>query len=162
MFLLFDLCIVYNCVKIVLSFFLNFGCLGLDFIQKLWFVIFPLQVFEGKPYYLDIVGNFKPVAASGQELVITFHSFRVNRLSFVAHIVDAAQPPTAQLFLNKELVTPSGKRAEPPIFTLAASLPSFDAGLVSPDLEPDQWKAKLEAAKLSLGRIIFSSSLSIV
>lgn len=123
----------------------------MDFILKLWFAIFLLQVFEGKPYYLDIVGNFKPVSASGQELVITFHSFRVNRLSFVAHIVDTSQPPTAQLFLNKELVTPFGKRAEPPLFALTASLPSYDAGLVSPDLEPEQWREKLEAAKLSLG-----------
>lgn len=112
---------------------------------------FVLQVFEGKPYYLHIVGNFKPVAASGQELYITFRSFRVNRLSFVAHVIDASQPPAAQLFLSKEPADPSGKRLEPPLFTLPVSLPDFDTRLASPDTEPEQWRENLEAAKLSIG-----------
>lgn len=109
------------------------------------------QVFEGKPYYVDVAGNFAPVAASGQELFVTFHSFRVNRLSFVARVVDISHAPAAKLFVNKELAVSGGKVMEPPLFSLDVALPDFDAGLISPDMEPEQWKAKFESAKLSVG-----------
>lgn len=84
--------------------------------------------------YVEMGGNLVPVTKSGDQLRLTFHSFRDNRVSFVVRVRDALSEDTAggRLVLMQD---PKSVRAmsagipSAPLCTLNITLPDVVPGI---------------------------------
>ena len=106
------------------------------------------EVSNGKPYNMEISGNMVPFAASPGQLFLIFHSFRVNRLSYMAKVQDASQPLTCQISVFRN----SHARTKQPVCSLDVSLEHLRTShtAMSPEAE-EKWRQAFDKVKESFG-----------
>jgi len=84
-------------------------------------------------------GNLIPVAKSGEQLYISFHSFHENRLPVVVRIRDSNEDAIGRLAFMQEPKVARGEVPLTPICTLNIKLPDLDREAT---IEKEQSKLK--------------------
>ncbi|XP_067131477.1 ankyrin-2-like isoform X18 [Centruroides vittatus] len=82
-----------------------------------------VEVLQNKPQYLEFAGNLVPITKSGDQLFLTFHAFRENRLPFSIRIKDPLQEPMGRIAFMKEPKVGRGEPQPVPICNLNIALP---------------------------------------
>lgn len=84
-----------------------------------------VEVLQNKPQYLEFAGNLVPITKSGDQLFLTFHAFRENRLPFSIRIKDSLQEPMGRIAFMKEPKVGRGEPQPIPICNLNIALPDI-------------------------------------
>lgn len=61
-----------------------------------------IEVLEGKPLYLEFIGNLVPISKTGDQLVLNFKAFHENRLPFTARVRDLEEPALGRILFMRE------------------------------------------------------------
>ncbi|CAF0977665.1 unnamed protein product, partial [Didymodactylos carnosus] len=67
-----------------------------------------VEVLNGNSIYVDVGGNLHAVVKTSDQLIITFRSFRENRLPFVVHIRDPHQDANGRMSFCKDNLKTTG------------------------------------------------------
>jgi len=82
-----------------------------------------VEVLENKPQYVEFAGNLTPVTKQGEQLSLTFHAFRENRLPIVVRVKDADQEPAGRIAFMREQRHTKHEPPQQPICNLSIVLP---------------------------------------
>ncbi|XP_072156429.1 uncharacterized protein [Bemisia tabaci] len=82
-----------------------------------------IEVLEGKPLYLEFIGNLVPISKTGDQLVLNFKAFHENRLPFTARVRDLEEPALGRILFMREPKVIRGEPSQLPLGTLNIALP---------------------------------------
>lgn len=85
-------------------------------------------------------GNLGPVTKTGEQLSLTYSSFKENRLPFLVRVRDMNQDPAGRIAFMREPKVARGDAAQAPVCVLNVALPDVVQGdaLQSDRLEGDE------------------------
>lgn len=81
-----------------------------------------LEVLEGRTIYLEFAGSLIPILKSGEQLAMSFHAFKENRLAFTVRVKDDEASIGRINFMSEPKVA-KGEATQTPLCTLNIALP---------------------------------------